>query len=133
MSKHFFEEKRLSKRYLCDDFFVHIVLHTPEGDLCITAIDFNQEGMGFFSNEHIPEMASLSLSLQYKNPPLSHTFTKLPCSIVYCNQTEVGSHCGTAFTLNELSEADKKALEEIEAYLITCDDPEDRYHLFGDD
>ncbi|MFT6908003.1 MAG: hypothetical protein ACJAS1_004691 [Oleiphilaceae bacterium] len=127
------QEKRQSKRYLCDEFFTQITLDTPEGNLDITAIDFNKEGIGLFSNNSIPESGNVSLSMHYGNPSLIHEFYNLPCSIVHCNQTEVGSHCGIRFRLNELSPADRTALEAIEAHLIICDDPDDRYHLSDDD
>ena len=133
MSNNSIQEKRQSKRYLCDEFFTLISLHTLEGNLDTTAIDFNKEGIGLFSNDILPESGNVSLSMHYENPALMHTFYNLPCSIVYCNQTEVGSHCGIHFKLNELSQADRTALRAIESYLINCDDPDDRYHLFDGD
>ena len=133
MNNNSIQEKRQSKRYLCDQFFILSTLQTLEGSLDITAIDFNKEGMGLFSNEIIPESGNVSLSIRYENPTLTHEFSHLPSSIVHCNLTEVGSHCGIRFKLNELSQADRVALEKIETQLIKCDDPDDRYHLFGDD
>tara|TARA_R110002072_G_scaffold90500_8_gene202502 strand:- start:7905 stop:8306 length:402 start_codon:yes stop_codon:yes gene_type:complete len=133
MSNNSISEKRQSKRYLCDEFFTQSSLQTPEGNVDLTAIDFNKEGIGLFSNELIPESGNVGLSMRYENPALTHEFCNLPGSIVYCNQTEVGSHCGIRFTLNELSQTDRTALEKIETHLINCDDPDDRYHLFDDD
>jgi hypothetical protein len=68
------QEKRQSKRYLCDEFFTQITLDTPEGNLDITAIDFNKEGIGLFSNNSIPESGNVSLSMHYGNPSLIHEF-----------------------------------------------------------
>jgi hypothetical protein len=133
VNSHPIQEKRQSKRYLCDEFFTQSTLETAEGNVDLTAIDFNRDGIGLFSNEVIPESGNVSLSIHYGNPTLSHEFNNLPCSIVYCNQTEVGSHCGIRFTLSELSLADQAALEAIEANLIKSDDPDDRYHLFGEE
>jgi hypothetical protein len=127
------QEKRQLKRYLCDEFFTQCSLQTPEGNLEITAIDFNKEGIGLFSNDVIPESGNVSLTMHYENPALIHKFSNLPCSIVHCNLTEVGSHCGIHFTLNELSQTDRTALEAIETYLIKCDDPDNRYHLSDDE
>jgi hypothetical protein len=133
MRKKSIPEKRQSKRYLCDQFFSQSSLQTSEGNLDITAIDFNKEGMGLFSSDIIPESGKVSLSMSYENDSFSHRFDNLPCFIVHCNLTEVGSHCGICFRLNELSQRDSAALEAIECYLIQSDDPEDRYHLFEDD
>tara|TARA_R110001592_G_scaffold103298_1_gene291125 strand:+ start:7408 stop:7809 length:402 start_codon:yes stop_codon:yes gene_type:complete len=127
------QEKRQSKRYLCDEFFTNSTLQTPEGNVDITAIDFNKEGIRLFSSDVIPESGKVSFTMHYENPALSHEFYNLPCSIVYCHLIEVGSHCGIRFNLNEVSEIDRAALEAIEEHLVKCDDPDDRYHLFGDD
>mgnify|MGYP003633674401 CR=1 FL=1 len=127
------QEKRLSKRYLCDKFFTHCTIQAPEESLDLTAINFNKNGIGVFSSDFIPESDNVSLSIHYENPTLTHEFYNLPCSIVYCNQTEVGSHCGIRFNLNEVSETDKVALEAIETLLIKYDDPDNRYHLFDDE
>ena len=127
------QEKRQSKRYLCDEFFTQITLQTLEGSLDITDIDFNKEGIGLFSNEVIPESGNVSLSIQYKNPLFIHMFNNLPCSIVHSNLTEVGTHCGVRFKLEELARTDRNALDTIESYLIKSDDPDDRYHLLDGD
>lgn len=127
------QEKRQSKRYLCDEFFAQCSLQTFKGNLDITAIDFNRDGMGLFSSEAIPESGQISLSMHYNNPTMSHVFSNIPCTIVHCNLTEVGSHCGVRFNINELSAEDITALETIEDCLIKFDDPDNRYHLFGDD
>lgn len=127
------QEKRLLKRYLCDDFFTLSALLPTETSLDLTAINFNKEGIGVFSNDFIPESGSLSLSIRYDSPRFSHTFNKLPCAIVYSNQTEVGSHCGVRFNLDDISQTDKEALELIEAYLVKIDNPDNRYNIFGDD
>lgn len=126
------QEKRLSKRYLCDKFFTHCALQTPKGNLDLTAINFNKEGIGVFSSDFIPESGDVSLSIHYENPTLTHAFYNMPCSIAYCNQTEVGSHCGIRFNLDKLSATDKEALEAIETHLTSHDNPDDRYHLFDD-
>ena len=127
------QEKRQSKRYLCDKFFTHCSLQIPEGNLDLTAINFNKDGIGAFSNDFIPESDNVSLSIHYENPTLKHEFYNIPCSIVYCNQTEVGSHCGIRFNLNEVSQTYKVALEAIETHLIKYDDPDNRYGLFDDE
>ena len=133
MKNNYIQEKRQSKRYLCDQFFLQISLKTLEGYLDVTAIDFNSEGMGLFSNDTIPESGDLSLSLHYDNPSLNYAFDSLPCTIVYCNLTEVGSHCGIRFNLKQLSQADRSALKAIERCLIEVDDPENRYHFLSDE
>lgn len=129
---HFTQDKRQRKRYLCDEFFTKCSLQSHEENLDMTAIDFSNEGMGLFTNEAIPESGNFSLCLHYKNPTLSHRFNNLPCSIVYSNLTEVGSQCGIRFKLDQLSQDDRAALEAIELCLAKLDDPDDRYHLFGD-
>ena len=126
------QERRLSKRYLCDEFFSHSSLQTSEGNLDLTAINFNKDGIGMFSNDSIPESGNARLTMHYENPSLSYDFYNLSCTIVYCNQTEVGSHCGIRFNLHELSQADKEALEAIETLLVKSDNPDDRYHLLED-
>ena len=133
MLKDYIQEKRQSKRYLCDEFFTHISLQISEKDMDMTAIDFSREGIGLFSSDTLPESGNALLSLDYQSPPFNHTFSRLPCAIAHCNLTEVGSHCGVYFKLSDLSQADKAALESIESILIENDDPDDRYHLFGDD
>ena len=127
------QDKRQTKRYLCDEFFTRCTLQSHEGSLDMTAIDFSKEGMGLFTNEAIPESGNFSLCLHYENPTLRHKFNNLPCSIVHCNLTEVGSHCGIRFKLDQISLEDRNALEAIELCLATLDDPDDRYHLFGAD
>jgi hypothetical protein len=133
-------DKRQAKRYLCDEYFRNCILHLEDNavsedkieasSLDVTAINFSKEGMGLFCNEHIPESGNFKLSLSYENPSLMKRFDNLPCSIVYCNLTEVGSHCGIRFELAQLSEEDIAALAAIESGLASLDDPEDRYHLF---
>jgi hypothetical protein len=127
------QDKRQSARYLCDEHFTKCVLLSETHTVEVTAIDFSTEGMGLFSNEHVPESGSFKLSMEYNNPGLQHRFDSLPCTLVYCNLTEVGSHCGIRFELSQLAETDVTALQEIESTLATHDDPEDRYHLFGDE
>ena len=127
------QEKRLLKRYLCDEFFTHSTLQTPQGNLDFTAINFNQDGIGVFSNDFIQESGNVRLSMHYENPDLQHEFYKLPCSIVYCNQTEIGSYCGIHFNLNEISPTDRAALVAIEAHLVKNDDADNRYHFQNDD
>lgn len=124
-------DKRQNKRYLCDEHFSSCQLQLNGSLVETTAIDFSHEGMGVFSNDHIPDSGRYSLTLVYDNPALSKQFHKLPCTIVYCNLTEVGSHCGIRFELEQLSAEDRSSLEEIEQSLSQLDDPEDRYHLFG--
>ena len=60
-------------------------------------------------------------------------FNALPCVLVHYNLTEVGSQCGIRFSLEQISQAEQQALAAIELVLAELDDPEDRYHLFGDD
>ena len=133
MKNNYIQEKRQSQRYLCDQFFLQISLKTLESYLDVTAIDFNSEGMGLFSNDTIPESGDLSLSFNYDNPSLKFAFDSLPCTIVYCNLTEVGSHCGIRFNLKHLSQTDRAALKAIERCLIEADDPENRYHFLSDE
>lgn len=133
MTMHSSEDKRQTKRYLCDEFFTRCSLQSHEGSLDMTAIDFSNEGMGLFTNEVIPESGNFSLCLHYESPSLSQKFKHLPCSVVYYNLTEVGSQCGICFKLEQLSQHDRAALEAIESSLAKLDDPDDRYHLFGED
>lgn len=132
MIMHSIQDKRQTKRYLCDEFFSRCSLQSLEGNLDMTAIDFSKEGMGLFTNEAIPESGNFKLCLYYENPSLSHKFKDLPCSIVHYNITEVGSQCGICFKLDQLSQDDRAALEAVELCLAKLDDPDDRYHLFGD-
>lgn len=132
MNDGFTEEKRLSKRYLCDEFFELIGLEVNQHSFSMTAIDFNKDGIGLFSNDAIPECGNVTLTLRYHSPAFNYIFKDLSCSIVHCNLTEVGSHCGLHFNQSKLSSNDKKALETIEEQLIKSDDPDDRYHLFGE-
>ena len=127
------QDKRQAKRYLCDEHFKQCVLMFEDLALEVTAIDFTKEGMGLFASEHIPDSGSFKLSMSYENPALHHCFEDLACTLVYCNLTEVGSHCGIRFEQDQLSPENQTALKAIEANLASLDDPEDRYHLFGDD
>lgn len=127
------QDKRQNKRYLCDEHFANCQLQLDERQVETTAIDFSHEGMGLFSGEHIPESGCFVFSFTYGKPNLAREFIALPCTIVYCNLTEVGSHCGIRFELDKLSIEDRSSLKDIEQSLSLQDDPEDRYHLFGGD
>jgi hypothetical protein len=131
MTNYSNQEKRQAIRYLCDDFFSICLINTEDDKTDITAIDFNKEGMGIFSNIMPSESGEIILCLKYENPAQTYTLINLPCTIVHYNQTEVGCHCGVRFHADKLAENDRKALEEIETILSKSDDPEDRYHLFG--
>lgn len=127
------QEKRQATRYLCDEHFQQCVLMFENVAVEVTAIDFTKEGMGLFASEHIPASGRFKLSFSYENPSLPHRFTELACTLVYCNLTEVGSHCGIRFEQDQLSPENQTALKAIEANLASLDDPEDRYNLFGED
>lgn len=133
MTNYADQEKRQANRYLCDEYFSVCLLDTQSDNFDITAIDFNKEGMGVFSNAMPSESGDIILYLIYDNPALKYTFKKLPCTIVHFNQTEVGCHFGVHFHYNKLTKKDRNALEKIETLLSKTDDPEDRYHLFGND
>lgn len=132
MTNELINEKRQSKRYLCDEFFKQITLETNHHTINMTAIDFNKDGIGLFSSDVIPESGNMRVSMRYESPAFNYTFKNMPCSIAHCNLTEVGSHCGLHFNLNSLTLEDSEALKIIEIQLIKSDDPDDRYHLFGD-
>lgn len=127
------EDKRQTKRYLCDEFFTRCTLLCHEGHLDMTAIDFSKDGMGLFTTESIPEPGNLKLCLHYENPAFVYKFNLLPCSLVHYNQTEVGVQCGIRFHLDQISPQDRNALAAIESCLAEFDDPEDRYHLFSEE
>ncbi len=124
-------DKRQRARYLCDEYFSSCIFISNNEEFEVTAIDFSKEGMGFFSTDHIPESGSVTVCFIYRSPTLALEFNALPCTIVYSNQTEVGTQFGVRFEIDQLPLQDKFALEEIESSIALLDDPEDRYHLFG--
>ncbi len=123
------EEKRLNKRYLCDEYFTSATMTIGNAEVKVTAIDFNKEGMGIFTNAALPDEVKVLLAISYTHPEQAYEFEHIPCSMVYENQTEVGSQCGLKFLRQDLSEHDLSALSTIENILTEQDDPEDRYHL----
>ncbi len=125
-----FGEKRQLPRWLCDrNFSVSVIIddhHYP-----MSVVNFNHLGIGLFCGERLPEVVHCTLALSYHSDWIQLRDERIPVTIVYANETEVGSDYGLKFELENSSTELQEALLEIENLLATKQCHGDRYGLFG--
>ncbi|MYM63758.1 hypothetical protein [Pseudomaricurvus sp. HS19] len=118
--------KRHLPRWLCDpDFKVSVLIDGHHYDT--VALNYNHVGMGLFRYERLPEASQCTVSLSYNSDPIQLKDELIPATIVYANETEVGSHYGLKFNLETVGTRLLLALQEVDRLLGERENHSDRY------
>lgn len=126
------QERRARERLLCDARFQNVVLHIQDGDFPVTAINYNNAGLGIFTSQHFSAFDAAEISFTFAGEDTIHA-PNLPCKVAYSQDTEVGDQYGLSFITEQIPQGLRDNLDRIEALVAAQSNSEDRYGLFSQD